>query len=216
MAERHRSEGRSSNDEPPISGDDGVSHHRIHRRINRKMDLALLPLLSLIYLFNGLDRGNVGNAETQGTAPYERGRGLRLSLWSRSAHTDSFCRLHKRHWRKARRPQRRGVPLLRHLCDAPTNLGGSGAISGSSSLDSYHDGIIYPHRRSSMGRLFKITWLMESVQLGWGVVTLGQAFIRGRGTFPIPPALRPSSCHSHVTVSNHSGSNSDKNAHWRL
>lgn len=38
----------------------------ISRRINRKMDIALLPFLSLLYLFNGLDRSNVGNAETQG------------------------------------------------------------------------------------------------------------------------------------------------------
>lgn len=30
------------------------------------MDLYLLPLLSLLYLFNGLDRGNIGNAQTQG------------------------------------------------------------------------------------------------------------------------------------------------------
>jgi hypothetical protein len=37
------------------------------RALNRKLDIALLPFLSLLYLFNGLDRGNVGNAETQGT-----------------------------------------------------------------------------------------------------------------------------------------------------
>ncbi|KAF7548275.1 hypothetical protein G7Z17_g7170 [Cylindrodendrum hubeiense] len=37
-----------------------------NRALNRKIDVALLPLLSLLYLFNGLDRGNVGNAETQG------------------------------------------------------------------------------------------------------------------------------------------------------
>ncbi|KAM5342799.1 hypothetical protein ACJ41O_013765 [Fusarium nematophilum] len=36
------------------------------KALNRKLDIALLPLLSLLYLFNGLDRGNVGNAETQG------------------------------------------------------------------------------------------------------------------------------------------------------
>ncbi|KAF2029492.1 major facilitator superfamily transporter [Setomelanomma holmii] len=36
------------------------------RRVNRKMDIAMLPFLSLLYLFNGLDRSNVGNAETQG------------------------------------------------------------------------------------------------------------------------------------------------------
>jgi hypothetical protein len=36
------------------------------RNLNRKMDIALLPFLSSLYLFNGLDRSNVGNAETQG------------------------------------------------------------------------------------------------------------------------------------------------------
>lgn len=41
-----------------------------NRSVNRKLDLALLPLLSLLYLFNGLDRGNVGNAETQGKATF--------------------------------------------------------------------------------------------------------------------------------------------------
>lgn len=39
---------------------------RLRQRINRKTDLLLLPLLSTLYLFNGLDRGNVGNAQTQG------------------------------------------------------------------------------------------------------------------------------------------------------
>lgn len=38
----------------------------LSRAINRKLDITLLPFLSLLYLFNGLDRGNVGNAETQG------------------------------------------------------------------------------------------------------------------------------------------------------
>lgn len=40
----------------------------LSRALNRKLDIALLPFLSLLYLFNGLDRGNVGNAETQGKA----------------------------------------------------------------------------------------------------------------------------------------------------
>lgn len=39
---------------------------QIRKRINRKTDFLLLPLLSILYLFNGLDRGNVGNAQTQG------------------------------------------------------------------------------------------------------------------------------------------------------
>lgn len=38
----------------------------LSRTLNRKLDVWLLPFLSLLYLFNGLDRGNVGNAETQG------------------------------------------------------------------------------------------------------------------------------------------------------
>ena len=37
-----------------------------NRKLNRKMDVFLLPFLSLLYLFSGLDRSNVGNAETQG------------------------------------------------------------------------------------------------------------------------------------------------------
>lgn len=36
------------------------------KHVNRKIDIALLPFLSLLYLLNGLDRSNVGNAETQG------------------------------------------------------------------------------------------------------------------------------------------------------
>ena len=38
----------------------------LSRALNRKFDIFLLPFLSLLYLFNGLDRGNVGNAQTQG------------------------------------------------------------------------------------------------------------------------------------------------------
>jgi hypothetical protein len=41
----------------------------LSRSLNRKLDLFLLPFLSLLYLFNGLDRGNVGNAQTQGELP---------------------------------------------------------------------------------------------------------------------------------------------------
>jgi hypothetical protein len=54
----------------------GPEEKMMSKHVNRKMDIALLPLLSLLYLFNGLDRSNVGNAETQGmfqsrTADYE-------------------------------------------------------------------------------------------------------------------------------------------------
>ena len=43
-----------------------IEEKALNRALNRKLDIALLPFLSLLYLFNGLDRGNVGNAETQG------------------------------------------------------------------------------------------------------------------------------------------------------
>jgi hypothetical protein len=40
----------------------------LNRRVSRKMDICMLPLLSLLYLFNGLDKSNIGNAQTQGSS----------------------------------------------------------------------------------------------------------------------------------------------------
>jgi MFS family permease len=37
-----------------------------HRSLNRKLDLFVLPFCVFIYLFNGLDRSNIGNAQTDG------------------------------------------------------------------------------------------------------------------------------------------------------
>lgn len=37
-----------------------------HRALSRKLDLFLVPFCALIYLFNGLDRSNLGNAQTNG------------------------------------------------------------------------------------------------------------------------------------------------------
>jgi MFS family permease len=37
-----------------------------HRSLNRKFDFFVLPFCVLIYLFNGLDRSNLGNAQTNG------------------------------------------------------------------------------------------------------------------------------------------------------
>ncbi|KAI4727242.1 hypothetical protein E4T49_05018 [Aureobasidium sp. EXF-10728] len=36
------------------------------RKLNRKLDLMILPLLAMAYMFNQLDRTNLGNAETAG------------------------------------------------------------------------------------------------------------------------------------------------------
>jgi hypothetical protein len=43
-----------------------VEEKTMSRSLNVKFDIFLLPFMSLLYLFNGLDRGNVGNAQTQG------------------------------------------------------------------------------------------------------------------------------------------------------
>jgi hypothetical protein len=48
---------------------DTAEEKALSRALNLKLDTFLLPFLSLLYLFNGLDRGNVGNAETQGSIP---------------------------------------------------------------------------------------------------------------------------------------------------
>jgi hypothetical protein len=42
------------------------------KALNRKLDMFLLPFLSLLYLFNGLDRSNVGNAQTNGISPFSK------------------------------------------------------------------------------------------------------------------------------------------------
>jgi hypothetical protein len=47
--------------------DETQEYEAVSWRLNRKMDIFLLPFLSILYLFNGLDRSNIGNAETQGT-----------------------------------------------------------------------------------------------------------------------------------------------------
>ncbi|EFQ34499.1 major facilitator superfamily transporter [Colletotrichum graminicola] len=36
------------------------------RRLCRKLDFRILPVLAVMYLFNALDKGNLGNAETEG------------------------------------------------------------------------------------------------------------------------------------------------------
>lgn len=62
-------EPRSAGDVPsgyfPVTAEERA----MSRALNRKLDIFLLPFLSLLYLFNGLDRGNVGNAQTQGQSP---------------------------------------------------------------------------------------------------------------------------------------------------
>ncbi|KAJ5769758.1 uncharacterized protein N7511_001809 [Penicillium nucicola] len=43
-----------------------VVDHKAERRLCRKFDYRLLPILAIMYLFNALDKGNLGNAKTDG------------------------------------------------------------------------------------------------------------------------------------------------------
>lgn len=43
-----------------------VVDHQAERRLCRKFDVRILPVLSVMYLFNALDKGNLGNAESAG------------------------------------------------------------------------------------------------------------------------------------------------------
>lgn len=47
---------------PPETGDDEVLDENRNKRLNRRLDLRLLPLCCWLYLLNFLDRGNIGNA----------------------------------------------------------------------------------------------------------------------------------------------------------
>ncbi|KAJ5179304.1 hypothetical protein N7492_002514 [Penicillium capsulatum] len=43
-----------------------VVDHKAERRLCRRFDIRLLPILAIMYLFNALDKGNLGNAKTDG------------------------------------------------------------------------------------------------------------------------------------------------------
>ncbi|EEH08259.1 conserved hypothetical protein [Histoplasma capsulatum G186AR] len=43
-----------------------ITDHKAERALCRKFDVRLMPVLAIMYLFNALDKGNVGNAQTDG------------------------------------------------------------------------------------------------------------------------------------------------------
>lgn len=45
---------------------DPLFEHIDEKKVLRKMDLHLMPMLTLLYLFAFLDRGNIGNAKIEG------------------------------------------------------------------------------------------------------------------------------------------------------
>lgn len=47
-------------------GSVAVIDHHAERALCRKFDYRLMPVLALMYLFNALDKGNLGNAKTAG------------------------------------------------------------------------------------------------------------------------------------------------------
>ncbi|OCF41064.1 hypothetical protein I317_05075 [Kwoniella heveanensis CBS 569] len=50
---------------PPTGGFQMTpEEQKLHRKINLKYDLLILPLLTLLYVMSGLDRNNIGNAAT--------------------------------------------------------------------------------------------------------------------------------------------------------
>ncbi|WYZ41132.1 hypothetical protein EsH8_V_000027 [Colletotrichum jinshuiense] len=108
-----------------------IDEATMNRRVNRKMDIALLPLLSLLYLFNGLDRGNVGNAQTQGFT------------------TD--------------------------IGAVPDDLN----LAVSLFFITF---VVLQPPSAAVGRWLGAKHWIPIMMLGWGLVTLGQAFIKGRGS----------------------------------
>ncbi|RJE20454.1 Mfs transporter [Aspergillus sclerotialis] len=43
-----------------------IVDHKAERALCRRFDVRILPMLTIMYLFNALDKGNLGNAETDG------------------------------------------------------------------------------------------------------------------------------------------------------
>uniref|UniRef100_A0A8H7NPM6 Major facilitator superfamily (MFS) profile domain-containing protein n=1 Tax=Bionectria ochroleuca TaxID=29856 RepID=A0A8H7NPM6_BIOOC len=99
-------------------------------RINRRMDIAMLPMLSLLYLFNGLDKGNIGNAETQG--------------------------------------------FTRDIGAAPSDLN----LSVSLFFITF---VLFQPPSAALGRIVGPKHWIPFMTFAWGAVTIGQAFIKGRG-----------------------------------
>ena len=52
--------------DPNWDGNDVDFSHVDEKKVLRKMDMHLLPMLALLYLLSFLDRGNIGNAKIEG------------------------------------------------------------------------------------------------------------------------------------------------------
>ncbi|KAK1574748.1 major facilitator superfamily transporter [Colletotrichum navitas] len=119
-------------------GTQAIDEAAMDRRVNRKMDIALLPLLSLLYLFNGLDRGNVGNAQTQG--------------------------------------------FTNDIGAVPDDLN----LAVSLFFVTF---VLLQPPSAAIGRWLGAKHWIPIMMVGWGLVTLCQAFIKGRGSLIITRLL---------------------------
>ncbi|KAJ5973202.1 hypothetical protein N7481_010412 [Penicillium waksmanii] len=102
----------------------------LSRSVNRKMDLTLLPFLSMLYLFNGLDRSNVGNAQTQGFS---------------------------------------------------TDIGVTDNDVNDAVSLFFVTFVVFQPLSAACGRIFGAKYWIPSLMLIWGALTVGHAFIHGRG-----------------------------------
>lgn len=63
---RHIGLGHGLHHDPEWTGDDVDFSHIDGKKVLHKMDLRLLPVLTILYLMSFLDRGNIGNAKIEG------------------------------------------------------------------------------------------------------------------------------------------------------
>jgi hypothetical protein len=77
------------------------------RQLCRKFDVRLMPVLAIMYLFNALDKGNLGNAQTAGLSDSKTFRSTG-SVWQQLTSIRSQL--------PARTVQPLGINLLRPLC----------------------------------------------------------------------------------------------------
>jgi MFS family permease len=102
----------------------------LNRALNRKLDFFVLPFLSLLYLFNGLDRGNIGNAQTQGFA---------------------------------------------------THIGATANDVNDAVSLFFVTFVIFQPISSGCGRIVGPKYWIPFLMISWGALTIGNAFIHGRG-----------------------------------
>ncbi|KAL1968397.1 hypothetical protein VTN77DRAFT_1926 [Rasamsonia byssochlamydoides] len=57
-----------------------VIDHKAERALCRKFDFRLLPVLAFMYLCNALDKGNLGNAETDGLSDGKKRKQIGLMV----------------------------------------------------------------------------------------------------------------------------------------